>query len=257
MENNINIVTYNIHNGFRANQIIKNVGKLAGRGVNIFCLQELRKFSGREFLLNSLLKTLGTEWQAQYLIEPESRNLGLCTLWKTPGLEAINFEFLLLPRLQKPKLYQRAAKKISREYEKLADKYLGPAQRAALIGNFKFQGRTLRVTNLHLDWQGGLRHRSSQLKLVHSHLEAKTKADFEILCGDFNSLGFYGFYKRRNNKIHGLLGAEFKNAFQKKPTTHYLQTLDHIFVKNLAITNAGILKYKGSDHFPLLAEMKI
>ncbi|MFI5206315.1 MAG: hypothetical protein ACHQVK_05235, partial [Candidatus Paceibacterales bacterium] len=73
----------------------------------------------------------------------------------------------------------------------------------------------------------------------------------------FNSLGFYKFHKTRAKKIQNLLGTGFKSAPHKQATTNYLQTLDHIFVKNLAIADIKVLKYKGSDHFPLMAEIKV
>jgi endonuclease/exonuclease/phosphatase family metal-dependent hydrolase len=250
MESKLTIVTYNIHHGSKAEAITSNIVSLAANGVNVFCLQEIRKQPGESFLLDSLLKKLGSDWKAEYIIKPDSNDLGLCTIWDNSKLQAVNFEPLLLPKLQKLYFYELAWEKIRKEYPR-------PVQRAVLIGDFLVNGKRLRITNVHLDWQGGAKQRSMQLSHVYTHVKSKEKADHEIMCGDFNTIGFYRFHKRRLKKIKHLVGNEFENQPPKKPTTTYLETLDHVFVKNLAIIKTEIIKLKGSDHFPLLAEIQI
>jgi endonuclease/exonuclease/phosphatase (EEP) superfamily protein YafD len=141
--------------------------------------------------------------------------------------------------------------------EKADGKYNQPPQRAALIGHFNLNGKTLRISNLHLDWQGGFKQRGAQLKHLRDYLKAKKAAEFEIFCGDFNTVGFYRFSEKRLSKLKKVLGEEYINAFHNERTTSYLQMLDHIFVKNMVVSKAQVLKLKGSDHFPLMAEIKI
>jgi len=257
MEKNLKIVTYNIRHGANASAIIRNIARLSSHGVSVFCLQEFHKYKKRPFLLVPLLKILGDKWRAEYLIEEESHDLGLCILWKTTDLELETFEAVLLPKLNREHIYEKAFQRVMDKYEKLAHKYLGPAQRAALIGNFRINGIKIQITNVHLDWQGGFRQRELQLRHVRDYLKSRKSADFEIFCGDFNTLGFYRFSQKRLKKVKSVLGEEFINAFQNQRTTSYLQMLDQIFVKNLKVAKAQILRLKGSDHFPLLAEIKV
>lgn len=250
MENNLNIVTYNIQHGAKTDEIVSNIQALARQKVNLFCLQEVHKYKGQKFIVDELLSRLGPDWQAQYILSPEKSDLGLCTLWKTSKLTALNFEQLMLPKLNRLFFHEKI-------FETVMSKHARPIQRAALIGEFAIAERTIRITNLHLDWQGGFKQRSLQLNHLKSLLKSKQPVNFEIFCGDFNTIGFYRFDNGRLEKVKNLLGKEFLSGVHKKATTSHLQTLDHIFVKNLTIEKTQIFKYKGSDHFPLLAEIRI
>lgn len=257
MEHNLNIVTYNIQNSSKAEEIKQNILALAAKGAGLFCLQEVRKYEHKEFIVDALLKLLGPSWKAEYLISPQSFDLGLCTLWDSSKLQALSFEKLLLPRLPKLKLHEKIFVKVRTKMEKIQNPKVLPTQRAALIGKFKFLGQPLLITNLHLDWQGGFRQRKRQLKALNDYLKSRVRAEFEVFCGDFNTLGFYRFSGRRQKKVRELLGEEFINVFHNRRTTSFPQMLDHIFVKNLTVAKSEILKFHGSDHFPLLAEIKI
>jgi endonuclease/exonuclease/phosphatase family metal-dependent hydrolase len=250
MENKLTIVTYNIHHGSKPEAITKNLLYLAANGADVFCLQELRKEDGKNFLLDDFLKKLGPNWKAEYIVKPGSNDLGLCTIWDGQKLQALTFEPLLLPKLKKLYFYELAWEKIRKEYPR-------PVQRAVLIGDFNLNGQRLRITNVHLDWQGGSKQRMLQLSHFYSHVKSKEKVEREIMCGDFNTIGFYRFHKRGLTKIKKIVGDEFTNKPPKKPTTTYLETLDHILVKNLTVLKTEVLKLKGSDHFPLLAEIQI
>lgn len=253
MENSLNIVTYNIHNGSNQEAIMKNIKVLARQSVSLFCLQEVRKQEGREFIVEALLKDLGSEWKAEYFIKPQSFDLGLCILWKTSTLVALNFEALLLPKLNKLSLHEKIVERLINKHKTVA-----PIQRGSLIGDFNFQGQLVRVTNVHLDWHGGKQQRGRQIQFIKDHLKPKTAAYFEICCGDFNTLGFYRFSQKGSKNIKQLLEPNFESAFKnQKIRSFFLQTLDHIFLKNFKVIKAEILNCKGSDHLPLLAEVKI
>lgn len=257
MQSNLNIVTYNIQHGKNTQDIIANILSLAHKNINIFCLQEVREYPSKPFIVDTLLKDLGPSWQAECLVKGHTFDLGLCTLWDSSKIRSKSFEKLLLPKLPKLRFYEKAFSKVRVRMEKVTESKIEPTQRAALIGEFELSGQLLRITNLHLDWQGGFKQKSLQLKTLKDYLKPKLAVDYEIFCGDFNTLGFYRFSGKRLQKIRELLGPEFINVFRNRRTAVFPQMLDHIFVKNLSLANTEILKLKGSDHFPLLAEIKI
>lgn len=257
MNTSLKISTYNIQHGTNSQKIINNIELLAQSGVDIFCLQEIRHHPNKPFIVDTLLNVLGKKWKAECLISSSTFDLGLCIIWDSAKLKAKSFNHVFLPKLSKVKLYEKIYLKVHRKLEKVSSKNIGPEVKAALIGEFKFFGNDLRVTNTHLDWLGGSKHRAAQLKHIKNHLSLGQPRIFEIICGDFNTLGHYKFGKRLTKKIKTLLGQEFLSVFESKPTTKSWQVLDHILVKNLRVIQTEILKLKGSDHYPLMAEVKI
>lgn len=251
MSKNLNIVTYNIQHGTRAWEIIRNILAMAYKKVDVFCLQEVKKVPGKKFIIDELLWHLGPNWQAQHF------NFGLCTVWNNNSVQALDFEELLLPKISNLQPYEKLFLKLHAKFERNKVEKITAPQRTALVGEFNIGGQRLRITNIHLDWHRGFKHRCSQLEYIRRHLKNKAGVDYEILCGDFNTIGFYRFVNGKLKKVHNLLGQDFVHHLHKKPTTNHFQMLDHVFVKNLALNKTEILKYSGSDHFPLLAEVKL
>src|SRR5206468_721012 len=101
-----------IQHGTKAEEIIKNILSLAGKNANVFCLQEVRFHPEKDFIVNSLLKALGPNWKAEYLISPQTFDLGLGTLWDNKKLKALHFEHILLPRLPKVKIHEKVYMKV-------------------------------------------------------------------------------------------------------------------------------------------------
>lgn len=159
-------------------------------------------------------------------------------------------------------------------------------QQGALITTYKFGGKMLRVTNLHLDVLGGIRHKRKQMKYITRHLAAQ-KADYDIICGDFNTIGPIKIMKRRvkrqKNVVREVLGNEFKEVFIPSWTSDvretmspmipanrllyksmrlirmsFRQKLDWIFVRGFKGATA-IVRHdlKGSDHYPVFATLHI
>lgn len=129
-------------------------------------------------------------------------------------------------------------------------------KRGVLIGTFSIGQKKIRITNLHLDFQGGNAHRANQLKSLMHHPTSELPVDYEIICGDFNTLGVFG----KKNKILTLeqqLEAEFKSVLRKPYNSAIIQQLDYIFTKNLTLHTAEVLKLTGSDHSPLVAEVRL
>lgn len=257
MSDSFKIATYNIQHGTNSDKIVANITTLAQSGINIFCLQEVRHHPNKTFIVDYLLNTLGENWKAEYLISSKTFDLGLCTIWDSNKIECIKFDSVLLPKLGKIKLYEKLYLKLHRKIEKVDNKNINPETKAALIGEFNFKGKKIRITNTHLDWLGGVSQRGRQLEQIKDTLNPYQGNIFEVICGDFNTLGFYKFQNKIKKQINCLLCEGFVSAFENKPTTKSWQTMDHILVKNLEVIKSDILKLKGSDHYPLLAEIKI
>jgi endonuclease/exonuclease/phosphatase family metal-dependent hydrolase len=255
---NLKISTYNIQHGTNTEQIVKNIITLVKSGVNLICLQEVRHHPNKPFIVDTLLNKLGTNWKAEYLISSKTFDLGLCTIWDSNKLTGTNFEHILLPKLPKIRLYEKVYLKIHRKLEKVDNKNINPETKAALIGEFEVDGKNIRITNTHLDWLGGHRQRTSQLEFIKEKLSRGKPCVYEITCGDFNTLGYYKLSEQEIKKqIKVFLNENFSSVFKNSATTTFWQTLDHILVKNLKVVTTDILKLKGSDHYPLLVEVKI
>ncbi len=105
MSAKLRLATYNIRNGKSSKAVLRNLKKMETvEGVNLFCLQEVRQFGGKNFIVEEIREALGADWQLQYFIHPDSFDLGLCMLWKTSEMELLDMEKLFLPKLFKPRL---------------------------------------------------------------------------------------------------------------------------------------------------------
>jgi endonuclease/exonuclease/phosphatase family metal-dependent hydrolase len=262
----LSLVSYNIQYCVNKESIISNIDKLSQEGVDLFCLQELQKIPKREFVGDKFISFLGREWKGEYLLDKKNPylGLGLGVLWNTFSLKLIDVDEILLPKT-KPFNFVERLKTRAKE----------PVQRGALVATFKISKKILRIVNLHLDWQGGFRQRKQQLNYIISYLKKRGNVDYEIFCGDFNTIGPTLFFKKRQRKINEILGVDFINVFPDLRWTQDLksfdpevkyaslhkkalrlgvnfhQKLDYVFSKGLLIKEAKMLKFEGSDHFPL------
>jgi endonuclease/exonuclease/phosphatase family metal-dependent hydrolase len=244
----LKLVSYNIDNSTQTDQIVKNIFELAKSGVNIFCLQEVRPSKSGEFIGKSLLDKLGSGWEGEFFLttKPNNCDYGLGILWNSVYLKPVKFDTLSFFKLLQLDFHEQI-------FGLLRGEEITPIQRGSLIGTFKFDDRVIRISNVHMDWHGWVGHRTRQLQELLDFLKQKSATDAEIICGDFNSLGFFG-YGQRLEKIKNILGSEFVNSFPefRNTTTHY-QHLDQIFVKNLKIHETDVLELPGSDHYPIQA----
>lgn len=247
----IKIATYNIEKCQKPKEILRNIKKLADTGVKYFCLQEVwPPKQGEKFLVETLLEELGDDWQAEYILSAKrgSFDYGLCALWQSSLLKPVVFHQLPLPKIKKAKLW-----------EKLFALFLGhtasPVQRGALIGTFEIGNKKIRITCAHLDWQGGFEQRGKQMAHLKNFLDKDGPVDYEIICGDLNTVGFIDRVSQPK-KIGKLLGPQFKNASTRPITTiTSRQHLDHIFTKGLTPRHTRSWRWSGSDHYPLTTEL--
>ena len=248
MNSEIKIVSYNIQKGLKAEALVKNIRSCAEEGVIVFCLQEFWKWTQPIDLEIKLLEALGPDWWIEYETSDKPRyDYGLCILWKNSALQALSFKRLAFPLISKAKTWE----KLWLYFHGTGKEAFIP-QRGALIGTFNWNSLRLRITNLHLDWQSGMRHRMKQITYLRDYLTTDSGSDFEVICGDFNSIGI--LKKAKQPRIFGrILGNEFENASNTLTITCPPFSLDHMFVKNLKVKYFQVRKLPGSDHFPIFA----
>lgn len=243
------IVTYNIFDGRKTNQIIHNILRLIQDGAHIVCLQEVWPLYRNVDIRKLLAERLPPHFQWRYFVENGANwyDYGVGMLWDANVFSNQTWNQLSLPLLNKLSLWN-----------KLFFWVLGITprtfKRGALIGTFTFQQRTVRITNLHLDFQGGSHHRASQIKSLMEYLGAQPQVEHEIICGDFNTLGLFN-KKEKILSLEKQLENGFRSVMSKPYNSATVQQLDYIFAKNLKAHKAGLLKLSGSDHHPLLAEL--
>ena len=248
----LKVATYNIQLGKRHHSIIKNIQALAAQGAQVFCLQELRITGKHGFLGEALLQTLGPGWQAEYFLSPNNNfDHNLAIFWRTDTLQAMKFEKLSLPKLDRIIFHERM-------FEQWKRKDGTPIQRGALVGTFRASGQIIRIVDVDLDWQGRFIQKQRQLEFLASHLR-QTYADHDIIGGDFNTIGI--FPGKQTKKICQILGPGFTCTRSRLTRTTtiatVMQSLDYIFVNNAKIHHAHIVKLRGSDHFPLIATLEL
>lgn len=243
------VATYNIFDGRNTNTIIDNILELIQSGASVICLQEVR-LSFRDVEFTKILAShLPKHFSAKYFLESNANwfDYGLGILWDTTILSSPVFYQLRLPEQGHLTFWN----KLFYWMLGLTPKII---KRGALIGTFRIGKKQIRITNLHLDFQGGNNHRASQLKSLTDYLASQTHVDYEIISGDFNSLGLF---KKREKilTLESRLGDKFKSVLTHPYNSAIIQQLDYIFTKNLEVRKTKILKLKGSDHNPLLAEL--
>lgn len=260
----ITVATYNIFHGRQTGEIAKNVAKLAARGADVICLQEVRVIPGRHFLGAILERTLGPEWRAEYLLGP-GFDLGLATYWLDKKLSFLGREEILLPKIKR---YHPG--------RQLASFHAKPLQRGALSLTLGSGKAVIRITNVHLDWQGGLAHRSGQLSGLISALDKKGRVPQEIICGDLNTVGPRIWQNLQERRFQAVLGPSFTHASQgirkswrlgnlksEEPLPpgqkilseikrRIAQRLDYIWSSGLGVEEASVLHLPGSDHLPMI-----
>lgn len=246
-KHNFTIVTYNIFDGRNAEQVISNIFKLIQNGADIICLQEVRQVYKDIEFSKQLRERLPKYFEARYFLEDDMRwfDYGLGILWNTQVFSDANFQQFSLPKQPHLTLWNKLFYWVLGLEPKII-------KRGALVGTFNLGSSNIRITNLHLDFQGGDTHRNAQIQVLMDYIATQPQVEREIICGDFNTLGVFG----KQSKITSLqnqLGNRFQSVIQKPYSSAIIQQLDYIFVKGLTVETAKILHLKGSDHYPITA----
>ena len=249
--------TYNILHGYHRDLILNNIRFLMERSADVICLQEAEV--GFEEPLKKLIALDG--WEMRSVHAGFGGNVA--TLWNARKLQLASAEVLPLPDLKTPLSLRRL------------NGMSGKIKRVALIATFDLEGHALQITNVHLDWEGGARHRMRQLKHLRQMLD-DSRADFRIITGDFNTVAPRPLRRYHERRVERALGEEFRNAFPRLPWTYDLswvdpsdgmqfiatlaraglkwrQRFDYMFAKDMTVLEGQMHDLPGSDHRPLIA----
>lgn len=269
----LKIATYNLQFSLDSRQIVHNIHLMAENEIVVFCLQEVLRLPNKTFILDLILKDLGANWKVVYHIGEEKSRLGIgtCILWNNKILQPQKTEKFLLPRKHTIAFHEWM-------FAKLTGGEITPYPRRAIVGYFHFSNTTVRISNIHLDHTGGLKHRQKQLLYFLDKLKDATGISHEIVCGDFNTFDLLKTGKEISI-LRKLFGSEFKNAskdvswtadlnkmeitkehslfkaFIKVLNIHIRQKLDYIWVKDFHVINCWKVEVLGSDHFPVIAHI--
>lgn len=271
MPEKLKLVSYNIQNGVHQDAVTRNFRKMADEGVDIFCLQEART-TEQDFIGDRLQTQLGNDWQGEHFLGTDNPriDLGLSLFWKSAKLQLKELEKVNLPKVEKLGFFERQATSTPK-----------PPQRGAIVATFDINNIPLRITNLHLDWQGGASQRRAQLRFLAAHLKLKPDVAYEIICGDFNTLGRPASAKKQQNEMQRILGEEFTEVFPNLKWTsdgasidpqkglsnvqgllvnlgiRFHQRLDYVFLRGVIVVDANMERVDGSDHYPLVVTFGI
>ena len=205
------------------------------------------------------------DWQIIYYNNDIACNLAIA--WNTSKISLVNSKSVLLPMPKKQTFIWR-----------FTNYYGLQLQRGALTAVFSVNGKSLRITNVHLACEANMAHRAKQLKYLLEDLN-KQNIENEILVGDFNTVGLSTFRRSQEKKVEQALGEAYKNIFPNIKWTldtsdfdprdgygkflacmkiRFRVRLDYIFSKNLKLIVAEeMTNIAGSDHRPLLASFEV
>jgi len=136
-------------------------------------------------------------------------------------------------------------------------------KRCALWVCTEIGGQKVNVINAHLSLRSGERRAQAAALVGSDWMGHPDCADPAILLGDFNAPPYSRSYRMIANRLRD---AQLSNSHgQPQPTFHTrapVLRLDHVFVtKSVEVVNAApvrnTLTRVASDHFPLLAELRV
>lgn len=136
-------------------------------------------------------------------------------------------------------------------------------KRSALWVCAEIDGQKVNVINAHLSLRSGERRAQAAALVGSDWMGHPDCADPAILLGDFNAPPYSRSYRMIANRLRD---AQLSNARgEPQPTFHTrapVLRLDHVFVtKSVEVVNAAPVRNTltriASDHFPLLAELRV
>ncbi|MBB4039443.1 endonuclease/exonuclease/phosphatase family metal-dependent hydrolase [Microvirga flocculans] len=136
-------------------------------------------------------------------------------------------------------------------------------KRSALWVAVEVDGQTIQVVNAHLSLRSGERRTQAAALVGPDWMGHPDCADPAVLLGDFNAPPYSRSYRMLANRLRD---AQLSNSHgEPQPTFHTrapVLRLDHVFVtKSIEVLDAGPVRNRltriASDHFPLLAELRV
>ncbi len=268
MKKQISFVTYNIQFSQHSNEVINNLLEMVASGVSMICLQEVVIYE-KENIIKNLLHKLGDSWQAECHLGEEKNIFGMgnCILWNKTVLSIKSKHLFFLPYSQQLKIHEKI-------FSFLAGGIVSSLKRRMILIKFGIGKKSLYVANVHLDHNGGMRHRLKQLLYI-KHLSKQINIPAgEIICGDFNCLDLLKTGKEQ--KLYKeLFGSHYIEATKQIDWTadlfnidtslgvavlgkiirllniHVRRKIDFVWLKNIKLKNCQKLDLYGSDHMPI------
>jgi endonuclease/exonuclease/phosphatase family metal-dependent hydrolase len=246
----IRIATWNIERGIELNTI---GSELAQNSADLLLLQEVdwnAARSGRLDIAKALAERL--HLNLSYAIEFEELSqerggkafIGQATLTRLPIRASRVFRFRTQSGFWKPRDWIPSSIPLMQRRR---------GSRIALVTELEFAGRPLVVYNAHLESRSMGRIQSEQLDEILMDLKRYPPDVPVIIGGDLNTKYF------PSNFLRKLEHAGFRSATgeQIERTHTIMMALDWIFARGVKIEE-GIVRrdLKGSDHYPLYAEVK-
>lgn len=136
-------------------------------------------------------------------------------------------------------------------------------KRSALWVEVDVDGEKIQVINAHLSLRSGERRTQAAALVGPEWIGHPDCSEPAVLLGDFNAPPYSRSYRMIANRMQD---AQLSNSFgEPQPTFHTrapVLRLDHVFVtKSLEVVDAGPVRNPltriASDHFPLLAELRV
>ncbi len=136
-------------------------------------------------------------------------------------------------------------------------------KRSALWVAVEVEGQTIQVVNAHLSLRSGERRTRVAALVGPDWIGHPDCGDPAVLLGDFNAPPYSRSYRLIANRLRD---AQLSNSLgEPQPTFHTrapVLRLDHVFVtKSIKVLDAGPVRNPlsrvASDHFPLLAELRV
>lgn len=284
------VLSYNIQRGIHLDGLLPLFEETpAFREADVVAIQEASFLNDGRNILESLAEVLSPNhiWTYKTVMSYPDKEYGNGFIFRD-SCEIVDSYSIPLPQVANLKWYEKQKTEGGR-----------PDTKSAFVQRFRIDGLDVQIANVHLDFCGGWEHRSQQLDCLISAIKARHTGSHgdsfggipTIICGDFNTVGYYKFpASRRNTRktLDSALSRGFIEAtpdldytsdlfgsvdpadpsaaflnFGKKLGCRFLQKTDHILTRGFSdISGTGIIShpeprlFEVSDHLPIHATVE-
>ncbi|SVA16768.1 uncharacterized protein METZ01_LOCUS69622, partial [marine metagenome] len=280
----LRLVTYNLQRGIHYDHIRRHLATLPSlREADVIAVQEALVPVGGTNTLARLAADLDGEyrWTYRTVMSYPDKEYGNGFLFRPTVTPELGLS-VPLPRVERLGWMAR-----------LKTEGGVPDTKSAYVQVFNTGGRRLRLVSLHLDFAGGADHRVRQLSHLLQVLEQRALSDAavaDVLCGDFNTSGYYRSVIAQKAtrrvldvaRVHGFADWSgsvpwtsdlFSSVDPADPARRllqigqaiglrYRQKLDHVLGKGVRPSGPAIRArvtgrdyLPGSDHLPLVVDL--
>ena len=186
-EMKIRILSYNIQRAIHLDGLLRLFDEIpAFREADVIAIQEASFIEGGGNVLAALAGVLSSNhrWTYKTVMSYPNKEYGNGFLFRN-DFEITNSYAVPLPQVTSLSWY-----------EKQKTEGGSPDTKSAFVQYFLINGQVTRITNVHLDYCGGVAHRRAQLQHLLKEMTVRTTDDhpavtMDIICGDFNTVGHY------------------------------------------------------------------